>query len=499
MQRAERHLPVPPVVVGQVVKAAADPDAGVAQLAQIIERDPALSSHLLRAANSPFYAPRTAISTVARAAAFMGVRTVRNLVLCFGVRELSTNREGRRGKLDFPLDRFWEASLRRAAVGKCLAKWTGAPHVDELFTLGLCQDVGVLIRLAERPELGPELTQLLEQPAPVRLQLEQELAGEGHDELGGAAFEKWSFPEELAVPVRFHHRPAAAPEAHRRRAQIALAAEAVADLVDVQDKQRAMSAAEEQLRGLGLSGDRLGPLVDEMNRLVAEAAEMLQLKVGQQPSYQEIAASAAVGLLEMNLSYQDLNAALKKALAEQQRLATELRDANSELEKMAACDGLTGLPNRRSFDDALERALAFANRSGKPLTLLLLDIDHFKRVNDVHGHLAGDLVLKEVAGRVAATIRRSDLAARYGGEEFAVILPATDVAGGRVVAERVRASVAELAIQWEQKVLRVSVSIGGAQVKQPGAPRAGVAVIREADDALYAAKESGRNRVCWAG
>jgi diguanylate cyclase (GGDEF)-like protein len=490
----EQHIPVAPAVVAQVVEVAASPEGTAAQLAAIIERDPGLSSHVLRAVNSPFFGPRARIAIVSRAVAFVGPRAARNLVLWLSLREMT---DGARARSGFPLDRFWEASLRRAAAGSCIARATGQPCIDEAFTIGLCQDLGVLLGLARRPELEAEYAALLPQSAPLRLQREREL-GAGHDELGAAALERWGLPAEMVEAVRFHHGPEAAAEAHRLRAQIALAAEALCDVVEVEDKQPALRAAEAQLRQLRLADDRLGPLVDEVSAAVVEAAEMLQLRVGRQPRYEEIAAAAAANLLRMNLSYQELNDRLQEALAEQQRLAAQLREMNRELEDLAVTDELTRLPNRRAFDDGFERALVYAQRTATPLSLLLIDIDHFKQVNDAHGHLAGDLVLQHVAYVIKAVVRRSDLPARYGGEEFVIVLPSTGAEGGRVAAERLRAAVASAEVPWDGQRLRVTISVGGATVREPGRPRAAIAALRAADDALYEAKEGGRNRYCWS-
>ncbi|MFZ5549728.1 MAG: GGDEF domain-containing protein [Pseudomonadota bacterium] len=163
---------------------------------------------------------------------------------------------------------------------------------------------------------------------------------------------------------------------------------------------------------------------------------------------------------------------------------------------LSSRDALTGLANRRSFEAALGREIDRVARSGEPALLLLLDIDHFKRVNDTHGHAVGDLVIQAVAEALRATVRPMDLPARIGGEEFAIILPNCSPAFGETVAERVRTHVQAQSIPaGPSQVLGVTVSIGGAYAPQWVRSTANLWMER-ADLQLYRAKAEGRNRTC---
>ena len=165
-----------------------------------------------------------------------------------------------------------------------------------------------------------------------------------------------------------------------------------------------------------------------------------------------------------------------------------------QAERLATTDGLTGLSNRRSLDVQLRERFAEASRYRRCLSFVLIDVDHFKKVNDGHGHPAGDTVLRGVAAIVAAQARETDRAARYGGEEMALLLPETDLAGARVIAERLRAAIEASSHQTEGGPLRVTVSLGVATF-----PSAGLEtpeqLLEAADQALYRAKQGGRNRV----
>jgi diguanylate cyclase (GGDEF)-like protein len=178
-------------------------------------------------------------------------------------------------------------------------------------------------------------------------------------------------------------------------------------------------------------------------------------------------------------------------------LCRELRlrhQAETELAQMAATDSLTGLPNRRQLDQVMRQEWARAQRSGQPMALLMIDVDHFKAFNDRHGHNGGDEALRRVAQTFTETIRRpGDLAARYGGEEFLIILPETDLAGARLMAEKIRLAVLAMP-RFANDPQPITVSIGiAAQTAGPADKLA--ALFGVADKALYEAKRKGRNRV----
>ena len=163
---------------------------------------------------------------------------------------------------------------------------------------------------------------------------------------------------------------------------------------------------------------------------------------------------------------------------------------------MSSRDALTGLANRRSFELALAREIDRVARAGEPALLLALDIDHFKRVNDTHGHASGDLVLKAVAAALLDCVRPMDLVARVGGEEFAIVMPNCAVSFGQNVAERVRRRIEAMPVTLGMtQQIHVTVSIGGAFA--PQWVRSSPALwIERADMQLYRAKAEGRNRVC---
>lgn len=175
----------------------------------------------------------------------------------------------------------------------------------------------------------------------------------------------------------------------------------------------------------------------------------------------------------------------------------ELKQHRDRLEKLSSMDGLTGIANRRRFDEQIDREWKIAAREASPVSLIMIDIDCFKHYNDRYGHIAGDECLKMVAETIRSSVRRpSDLAARYGGEEFAAILPKTDAQGAAGIAEAIRGNVAALQIPHDTSEVapHVSVSLGVATT-MASAHETSAYLVGIGDKALYEAKRSGKNRV----
>jgi diguanylate cyclase (GGDEF)-like protein/PAS domain S-box-containing protein len=184
------------------------------------------------------------------------------------------------------------------------------------------------------------------------------------------------------------------------------------------------------------------------------------------------------------------------AVVETLRDLTEEKQAQVALEQLATRDGLTGLANRRCFDDTLHAEWTRAMRAQQPLSLLMVDVDHFKAYNDMNGHLGGDECLKRIAAAVSSEMRVNDLVARYGGEEFAVILPNQSLKGAAIVAERIRQRVERLHLPGTDPtpMSKVTVSIGAATALVSNEHSASE-LVAIADAALYRAKHLGRNRI----
>ncbi len=172
-----------------------------------------------------------------------------------------------------------------------------------------------------------------------------------------------------------------------------------------------------------------------------------------------------------------------------------LKQQGDLLRQLSFIDGLTGIANRRRFDELLQAEWRRAQRSSLPLSLLILDVDHFKAFNDHYGHLGGDEALRQLAMVLRQELSRpADLACRYGGEEFAALLPETDPSGAQLLAERLRRRVEQLAVPLEHEVAHFTVSVGVASAT-PCVGQSAIDLLELADECLYQAKHAGRNRV----
>jgi two-component system cell cycle response regulator len=168
--------------------------------------------------------------------------------------------------------------------------------------------------------------------------------------------------------------------------------------------------------------------------------------------------------------------------------------AEQRLYASAVLDPLTGLHNRRHLDARLKSEFAFANRHSTPLSVLLIDIDHFKKINDTHGHAGGDAALRVLADRLQRAVRTEDIVARYGGEEFAIVARGIEATGAMLLAERVRETAVKIQVPHEDKIIAFTISVGVTRMSKERVFESVAAVLKAADDALYKAKETGRNR-----
>jgi diguanylate cyclase (GGDEF)-like protein len=200
---------------------------------------------------------------------------------------------------------------------------------------------------------------------------------------------------------------------------------------------------------------------------------------------------------EMARKLREGRQSLEEARDELARTNEGLKAANRTLEALAITDGLTGLYNRRHFQDTLEKEIRRCERESRKLSLLLADIDHFKQYNDRWGHTEGDAALRRVSGQIMKSIRSTDMGFRYGGEELAVLLPSCSKDQASEVAEKIRLAVQNLAQRQGRFGARVTVSIGVATFPEDG--RVARGLVDTADAALYTAKAQGRNRVVLAG
>lgn len=316
-------LPAPPQAVLRVLQACADPDVDSRRLASVVESDPALAAQLLKVANSPYFAVSGGVRTVARAVSVLGQRALRNMVLCIGVRDAM------RGDAagGFDASRYWESALHRAVAARRLAVVAGV-DAEEGFTVGLLLDLGMLALLHVYPEHLGMWSALAACDPDERYELERDLFGVTHDDVGGALVEAWGLPAEIASPLARHHRLTGGEDAMVR---VAAAADWVAAVFDVPEKRRVIECAREVLAGAWQLGtEQADELIAHVAVDTAEAARALGIEVPEPVPYEALLREANMRLVEENLSFQDLTLRLESVLRQRDRLEEERRQ---ELDK----------------------------------------------------------------------------------------------------------------------------------------------------------------------
>ncbi len=207
------------------------------------------------------------------------------------------------------------------------------------------------------------------------------------------------------------------------------------------------------------------------------------------------------GFLDSNFEYMQQTCAMGPLRDEKNEIkylfinvqdVTEVATYEQKLVEMNMMDSLTGVFNRRYLDKKINEEFKRHKRYNRPFSIIMFDIDYFKKVNDIHGHQCGDYILKSVSSRVLSLIRNLDCMFRYGGEEFCCILPETSIASAMMVAERFRIAVDEMENNYDGKIVKVNISLGVAEITEE--INSAEALIKKADDALYRAKNEGRNR-----
>lgn len=478
-------LPTLPRVAVQILELCQKDEPDIRLIAQSIGTDPALSAKVLRATNSPLHGLRSEVRTVSHAVSLLGINAVRTLALSFSlVRELrSSDQAG--------LERYWKRSLLAAVSARELARVVGFQHPEEAFLGGLLQDIGILVLRRLFPKEYPTAVSGAGMNHDRLAEAEKRAFDADHTEMGAWLAGRWGLPLSLSLTISHSHVPESlGADTHADVHALCRIVSVGARLADIwlgSDTESSSGVAREQASAL-LKVDSKG-----LETVLARTADAIP---------------AMATLFNVDLGPPDEVAAVLEQAKEvlvmlALKASREVRDAKDALgsmkeraqraEEEAQRDALTGLYNRARFDSYLAEQFAAAIRNGVPLSVLLIDVDHFKGINDRYGHAAGDAALKSVAGLLRERLRPRDLAARYGGEEFVLVLPETPAKGAAVVAERVRASV-HAAEHGTAPRLKFTVSVGHATLF-PTLFSSREALLRASDLALYAAKGAGRNRV----
>ena len=501
---ASKELPTLPIIATKLLTLTAQEETTLSDIANLIAQDIALSTKILRVANSAFYNFPQQISSINQAVSILGLNAVRSLVLSFCFLSMG----GGKKKSLFDFEQFWERSLVEAAAAKLILEQVANADADEAFTCALLQNIG---QLALATTLPHEYSHILQRTSGndkadsdadatiEESKLELEVIGMTHADVGYEVAKAWGLPESLLLPIKYHHLPQAYQGNNQRYKQNIRAAYLAnllarlfySDTPEQYHKQFRNEA--KQLLGLKVLG--VNTVLKMIDKVIGQSAQYFGITVAPVKSVAEILQEANLRLSLINLSYEEMNRELIKSKMELEKLTEELAQKNRLLENLANIDGLTEINNHRFFQTFLDSEINRSIRNDRFLSLLFADIDHFKRFNDTYGHQTGDFILKEFCRIMKEIIREYDLIARYGGEEFAFVLPETTQEEALLVAEKLCKATEDYTFDDGVNTYRVTISIGVACARPTGSEFNKNEFISLADEALYEAKKAGRNRV----
>ena len=480
-----RSLPSPSASVLEILRRADDPDVEMSEIADLVDADVSIAVQVLRMANSALYSPASEITTINRALSTLGLRAVKLLALTTSVRSLVPQQSDA-----IDLGDIRHRMVVTASVARRAADLLDRSVRDEAFVAGLLTGIGPIVLASEAPGACRAMLESAETwpPPPI----ERELLGFSTDEVTAELVTRWGLPTVFADSVRHRHdlpNSETSDDGQRAGTPFCLVVATLAEpILTGRDDGSGLKA----IRGLlfavhGMDAEEVDTWLIDAQSAVADYAAMLQFRIPDDMAYADLLAETAERLFSLQFALED-------QLFQAEESADQLVRRNGELEAEASTDALTKLPNRRAFDRRLAASMELPSPG---LGLLMIDLDHFKAVNDSHGHAAGDDVLRKVGATLERQTRGDDFAARFGGEEFVMLIPSTSPDRLLVIAERLRVAIGELVVPLSDGTsISVTTSIGGAMVSNSLEIQTARGLIEAADQQLYEAKQGGRNRTC---
>jgi diguanylate cyclase (GGDEF)-like protein len=480
--KAAKRLPSPPGTALRVLELCRSDQTEAGQIAEAIMCDPALAGRILKFANSAMVGVSREVTTVRDAVLFMGVRTVKMAALGFAL----ATPDAEQPCAGFSLKRFWQESSATAVTARRLADAFFASDKEEGFTVGLLAGLGRLgLAQGLREKYGRMIAMATSHK---RLaEVERTVLRVDHAHFGAQMLSEWGLPALLVEAVRHQYQPECATGRAAGLARLLHTSVRLAPLVCAGEHARpeAAALAQHEIEAtLGLDPPTWSRLADQISDDHRQVAAVFNIRLDGQAAMADLYAAA-----------QEESA--RVGIVAQVEGAIAIRAAETLL-KRATTDTLTGVGNRWALDEWL--AGLISNEGG--FALLMLDIDHFKKVNDTHGHQTGDMILRRVADALRGALAAGQKVFRYGGEEFAVVVDGSGGLDGTAageLAERLRRCVEELQVEVGDKRLGVTISIGVTTTADYPPGMAPERMIAEADRELYRSKTGGRNTWSYAG
>jgi diguanylate cyclase (GGDEF)-like protein len=458
-----------PAVALQVISLSQDPNIGTAKVSKVITKDPALSVRILKVANSAWCGVRREVTTLSQAVNLIGLNGTMSLALNFSlVRKLQ-----KKGGQAFNHQTYWRRSAIAATAAVLAFVGKGTADKDEVFLAGLLQDIGMLVLSEAIPAYG-KIVASSKNDHGILVEIEQRELNTNHAEVGAWFLTEWGLPSRLIEAVRASHGQEGTEGILAK--SVAVGGK-IADIwINPNTAEATELAANTAEALLDITSNEFEKILTKTAAELPRTTESLELSIGGDEDFiNRLLDQAREAIVEINL----------RALQEARNIAIKAHQ-----------DALTSAYNRSYLDQVLEEKFENSRDAAQPMTLIFLDVDEFKSINDSYGHNGGDGVLISVVQTIRAAVRSNDIIARFGGDEFVVLLPNADEQAGARVAERIRSMVAQkLHNAGTGKWVHATVSVGFASMLPGSDFSSGMELLEVADGRLYAAKTAGRNRV----
>ena len=474
------RLPTLPGVAMKILRAMGRDTPDIREISVIISLDAPLSAKVLKMVNSPFYGLSNKITSVHQAMVYLGLNTVKNLALSFSLLRTFEHKN----KSSFDYVQFSKDSLVGAIAAKLIAEKTNRQHGENAFFLGLLQNIGLPIMAESMPVQYEEVIMKIKSNSASLHEVESQLLGLNHMEVGEYVTHAWGLPAKLTVPIGAHHIPgrltSGSDDIESLTKTLHLSSLYI-NLFNGSDPKVNYAEIENCIRAY------------ELNSVINNSATVKEITEGIKNLFP---------IFEIKIDEKKYIDIIEAARYESEKLSSDLlnqvqsqSECLDQLKQQVGLDSMTQLYNHDRFMEILHQEISRATRYKTPLSIIIADVDHFKSVNDFFGHQAGDHALKCVSSHLKKLLRDSDHIARYGGEEFGIILPMTPLKEAIQAAERLRKAIESEKIIYREKSISVTMSFGIALLENNRKVDV-EGLIKMADEALYDAKNTGRNKCC---
>ena len=463
-----RTLPSVPAVVVQVLDLANDMSAiDAGDLARVVARDPAMVTRILKVANSVRSGVRHEVAVLEQAISLLGLTEAMSLALSFSLVGTLKSKRG----MNFDHQQYWLRSILSATAATEIGSMLKTAQRGELFLAGLVNDIGMLVLNEALPEYGRLVASSMNDHFRL-VEIEHRELQTDHAAVGAWLLNRWGLPKHLVYAVRDSHKD----KNESMLANSVILGSRIAEIwINTESLEALENAASVADALFLLESEQMNYLLTQIAGAFPEIVADLGVTISSEFEVEKLLEQSRSALAEINV----------KMIHEARRLAAQ-----------AQRDSLTMLYNRTYLEQNFDNQFMISANTGQPLTVIFIDVDCFKQINDTYGHTGGDIVLIEIARAILTAIRKYDIAVRYGGDEFVALLANAPQEVALDISERIRAMVASQMYTIDENTkINATVSVGYATLMPGSSIKTSAELLEAADKKLYAAKSAGRNRV----